>query len=207
MNRRFLLESLLKKPRLPSAFQEVEWIGSSGTQYIDTTFIWNSNSKCEIECSFDSQVLSQQRMGITGNISARCAFGVNNGIEATFVIGYNGTLTFGNITSNKHIFTLDYQNKQYGVDNSLVSVALSYAGDNSPFGLFRRYSSTTGSYEEFNISKAKLYSAKFYDNSVLVRNFVPCYRKADNEIGLYDLVNGVFYTNAGIGTFTKGGNV
>ena len=53
----------------------------------------------------------------------------------------------------------------------------------------------------------KMYYAKFYYNDVLVRDLVPCYRKADNEIGMYDLVNGVFYTNAGTGTFTKGGDV
>jgi hypothetical protein len=46
-----------------------------------------------------------------------------------------------------------------------------------------------------------------YDNNVLVRDFIPCYRKSDNEIGLYDVVNGVFYANAGSGTFTKGNNI
>ena len=34
------------------------------------------------------------------------------------------------------------------------------------------------------------------DNNSLVRIFIPCYRKADNKPGLYDLVNDVFYTNA-----------
>ena len=40
-----------------------------------------------------------------------------------------------------------------------------------------------------------------------IRNFVPCYRKSDNVIGLYDTVEGVFYTNAGTGSFTKGVDV
>jgi len=40
-----------------------------------------------------------------------------------------------------------------------------------------------------------------------IRNFVPCYRKADNVIGLYDMVEGKFYTNAGTGAFTKGADV
>lgn len=38
-------------------------------------------------------------------------------------------------------------------------------------------------------------------------NLVPCYRKSDGEIGMYDLVNGVFYTNSGSGTFIKGDDV
>ena len=50
-------------------------------------------------------------------------------------------------------------------------------------------------------------SIKIYEQNVLVRNYIPCYRKADNVIGLYDKVNGVFYTNAGSGTFLKGSDV
>ncbi len=46
-----------------------------------------------------------------------------------------------------------------------------------------------------------------YDNGTLVRDFIPCYRKQDGVIGMYDLANDVFYTNAGTGTFLKGANV
>jgi hypothetical protein len=54
--------------------------------------------------------------------------------------------------------------------------------------------------------KYKIYSCKLYKSNQMVRNFIPCYRKADNEIGMYDLVNKVFYTNQGTGTFLKGNN-
>ena len=33
-----------------------------------------------------------------------------------------------------------------------------------------------------------IYSLKFYDNTVLVRDLFPCYRISDNEIGLYDMM-------------------
>ena len=56
-------------------------------------------------------------------------------------------------------------------------------------------------------TKCKLYSMKLYEDSIIVRDFIPCYRKSDGEIGLYDLVNNVFYTNKGTGTFLKGENV
>lgn len=38
-------------------------------------------------------------------------------------------------------------------------------------------------------------------------DLVPCYRKADTVIGFYDVVNDVFYTNEGTGTFVKGPDV
>jgi hypothetical protein len=35
------------------------------------------------------------------------------------------------------------------------------------------------------------------------RDMIPCYRIADWEIWMYDVVNGVFYTNSWSWTFTK----
>ena len=53
----------------------------------------------------------------------------------------------------------------------------------------------------------RIYYFKIYENGVLVRNYVPCYRISDGVIGLYETVTGTFVTNAGEGTFTKGGNI
>lgn len=36
-----------------------------------------------------------------------------------------------------------------------------------------------------------------------VRNFIPC-KNISGILGLYDIVNNIFYTNAGTGTFTAG---
>lgn len=54
----------------------------------------------------------------------------------------------------------------------------------------------------------RVYSAKYYNNTdTLVRDLVPCYRKSDNVIWMYDLVNDQFYTNNWTWTFTKWPNV
>ena len=37
-------------------------------------------------------------------------------------------------------------------------------------------------------------------------HFIPCYRKIDNVIGMYDLIGKTFYFNQGTGSFTKGSN-
>ena len=57
------------------------------------------------------------------------------------------------------------------------------------------------------MSSMQLYELKMWKDDVLVRNFIPCYRKSDNVIGLYDLVNNVFYLNQGTGTFIKGEDI
>ena len=63
------------------------------------------------------------------------------------------------------------------------------------------------SYNDYPL-KGKIYYFKVTDKSTgkLERNMIPCYRKSDNVIGLYDTVNGEFYTNKGTGMFDKGSN-
>ena len=57
-----------------------------------------------------------------------------------------------------------------------------------------------------NYASMKLYSCKIYNNGTLVRDFVPV-KNSSGTIGLYDLVNSAFYTNAGSGTFTAGADI
>ena len=45
------------------------------------------------------------------------------------------------------------------------------------------------------------------ENDIVTREFIPCYRKQDGEIGLYDLINNQFYSNDGTGQFSKGADV
>ena len=45
-------------------------------------------------------------------------------------------------------------------------------------------------------SSIMLYELKISDNDKIIADFVPVYRRSDSKPGLYDLVNGEFYTNA-----------
>lgn len=41
----------------------------------------------------------------------------------------------------------------------------------------------------------------------IIGHFVPCYRKSDGEIGLYNIITNTFCTKIGSGSFTKGANI
>lgn len=58
-----------------------------------------------------------------------------------------------------------------------------------------------------NTGVVRSYYVKIYDGDVLVRDCIPCYRKSDGEIGMYDLVKHVFYTNQGASNFGRGEDV
>lgn len=53
-------------------------------------------------------------------------------------------------------------------------------------------------------SFCKIYNFKVYTDSMAttpIYEYIPAIRNADGEIGIYDIINDVFYTNAGTGTF------
>lgn len=50
-------------------------------------------------------------------------------------------------------------------------------------------------------SNVRIYSCKLYDDTTLVRDFIPCIRIADNKPGMYDIVGSTFYVNQGVGEF------
>lgn len=63
--------------------------------------------------------------------------------------------------------------------------------DQVPLGLFASYD---GNYNTpYRWAYMKLYSFQVTKNNTLVRDLVPCERDSDNMVGLYDLVNDVFY--------------
>lgn len=52
-----------------------------------------------------------------------------------------------------------------------------------------------------------LYGARISQDGEIVREYVPCRRKEDGVIGLYELNTGEFLTNAGTGDFVAGADI
>lgn len=59
--------------------------------------------------------------------------------------------------------------------------------------------------KDYSSSQIFVLRVKYSDE--LFRELIPCYRKVDLVAGMYDRVNGVFYTNAGTGSFIVGPDV
>lgn len=207
--------------RLPNTYQEVEYIQSTATdpwsdasswQYIDTLVTINKNIKVDIDMQFTSlAVQSRLFWWLYDSWSSWITFSpyINWSTQwarATSNWTWNWQSTSVAANTNRNRFVLD--NTRYIIYNS--SWTQVYNGTNS---------STISNSDTWTIpllaskdrslnrvsrhSSAKLYWCKIWDNDVLVRDFIPCYRKSDNVIWLYDLVNDQFYTNAWTWNFTK----
>lgn len=189
--------------RLPKEYQEVEWIQSSGTQYIDTGFVPNNNTRVVMDITVLNGTVSTffgARKGATdssftafclGTTSLRSDYGSSQ--KSLSISGVGSRVV---VDANKNVFN-------YGS----YSVTHSAATFNSTYSLYLLQNNYQGSADDNSCMAAILYASQVYDNGTLVRDYVPCYRKSDGAIGLYDIVNDGFYGNAGTGTFTKGADV
>ena len=186
-------------PKLPSGYTELEYIQSSGTQYIDTRFIPTSNTKISIDFQVLSVVADDT---IIGTINPNCVIGYNTTeIYAGFKLGTGTSIAIATTVTSRHtaelsngVFKVDAQQKSFdqvtGFSHTLT--ALIFASHYSGI--------SDGAYGK---CAAKVYSAKIYESGVLVRDFIPC-KNASGVVGMWDDVNSVFYQNAGSGTFIAG---
>lgn len=185
--------------KLPSGYTELEYIQSSGTQYIDTGFKPNQDTR--VVTKFDMLQTDTAWRKLWGSASgsydldfALCNFGT------TKLQSYYGTKTNNSVPitgmsldvdANKNIWKYSGETITFDKNNFTCAYSMyifDVNKDNDP---------------NYLPGMMKLYLFKIYDNDVLVRDFIPC-KNSSGTIGLYDSVNNQFYQNAGTGTFIAG---
>ena len=179
---------------LPEGYTEVEYLESTGTQWIDTGLISSADNKIYFDIDFEVN-------NISGNGADRNPIGSQNFAFNTYFLQVFLSKIYmfqGDINTE----VTDLRNKvkfyktNWYVNDELKNSSIGYPTSNCNIYLFKWGN---------NLSKNKLYKCNFFDEGEnLLREFIPCYRKSDNKPGLYDLVSGVFYTNQGTGEFTYG---
>ena len=189
-----------------SLYQQVEYIQSTGTQYIDTGMKMSDINKVTGTFSFVSTSAVQGLFGRWTSNSTTIQLIINptnNQICAKW-LDSNSCIE---MNTSKHSFELSSENTIIDGD-VMATYSKSNASDNVNVVLFARRSDNSGTGLS-NYANVKLYNFQIYSNNVPVRAFVPVYRKSDNKPGLLDTVNGVFYTNAATSgnDFTLGPNV
>ena len=100
------------------------------------------------------------------------------------------------------------------VSQNEIEFTTASTNNHANLALFTNYEWTDNNYPsphgetQNRNQKFRIYACKIYDeNGVKIREFIPCYRKSDSVIGMYDTINQTFYTNAGTGAFTKGSDI
>ena len=183
---------------LPVGYVRLDYIESTGTQWIDTGFKPNNKTriiaKCLIpkysEAFFGSKNVGQQLTFLA------IAEGNYRWTYGSSVIWISTATTPIILDSNKNNLSLSGDNYTQNATANTETFDLDYT-----LYLFARHNNNeTVSYGPGQ----RLFSCKIYDNGTLVRNYIPCYRYSDGVEGLYDTVGKQFYTNQGTGRFIRG---
>ena len=193
---------------LPSDYVQLDWIKSSGGSYIDTEYYPSNNTRV-------LTTLKDLPHAGAGNLYFGARVAINDSAFTFFdpsdTNGYRDD--FG---TSQHVLSSISMQGKFTIDKNKNTTTI-YDDDNTyihanpdtvfstPYSLFI-FSFNNGGipHATGEISSVTLYSFKIWDNDILVRDFIPCYRISDGAAGLYDTVNGVFYTNQGTGEFIKG---
>lgn len=194
---------------LPEEYQQVEYIEGNGSAYINTDYYPNSASRFSghitlpdhpynnTECFFGERLSYHAPAAWEFNyVAKQRALTIEIGSAKADTVSFpNGINLFFEITANKVL--LNAHEKYF---SSTVS-------DQARFPLYLFALNDNGI--SANYSTGKLYIFKIVEDNVLIKCFIPCYRKKDSEIGLYDIVEGSFYLpeNSGSARFEKGPDV
>lgn len=175
-----------------SDYNVVEYIESTGTQYIDTGLIMEKSTTMRMEIS--AQLTSNGNWaGVNGYMQHQASLG--GGSKGLFVVDYNGNTHIENVYFNNTLkYTQDWTSAYSGAKNKVAVIGMGNAENTWWTNISSNRYAQVG----------KWYYIKVYRSGTLVRDYVPCVRNSDGVAGLYDKVENKFYTNSGTGSFGSG---
>lgn len=187
---------------LPDGVVPVEYIESTGAQYIDTGYVYDNSLAYEIDC---------QMLGTSAQGGAFCGIGSGARFELSvsasrghFFAGFGNTQRFSYISYDnlRHIFFASIKDGFF-IDGILQTTF----GTNSQafgrtLGLFMRDTNNHS-----RPALCRMYSATFASGDGVVFDLIPV--RFPNELGewegaMYDFVTGELFRNQGTGSFVIG---
>lgn len=197
--------------RLPAGYTELEYIKStsSGSQYIDLNIMLYDtlNKNYDLAAKFNI-------IGPGSDNNQPTFFGCQNTTSpwpGTFI---RMTQTTATTVTGRYIGANVKDNNLGGV-NTVIELPVQTSPNKNLYNLnnsSRTHTWGTSLFCTFNsqdktsvnrFCEAKLYYFKLFVEGSLVRDMVPC-KNSSNVVGLYDLVNDVFYTSPNGAAFVAG---
>lgn len=200
---------------LPSAYQEVEWVqAASGVgAYIDLGFSFDTAAIVHLNMYCFDTTPSYIFGAAESSGKYRCMISAPyNGAKHAYCYGSDGS-SYITITAT---LLSGWNELKYTLKKGLISVKNETNGSNTQNTNNVAFTMSSNLYlfaQNYNGSmrhaaNRRIASFQYYDkNDELICDLIPCYRKSDGVIGMYDKARRMFLTNVGTGTFTKGADV
>lgn len=192
---------------LPGVYRAVEYLQSTGTQYIDSGIECTS----DLSVNFKALYTTNDNAAICGGIGLKddpiyfrhhCSpFGTNFKYWLQQDSSSTSSITVLDVGSINTIYevSIDAITGRWSVNG--ISRSITPLGNGmttgKSYGIFARIASTG----DLQSKPSRFYYFDFFRNGKCVGHFIPCVRKSDNKPGMYDTVSKAFFTNAGTGEF------
>ena len=210
MTRRRLMMLKKSSGRLPEGYTAVDYLQSSGTQWIEMGVTPNQNTKAVLKIKINKAPDPGAGTSLIGSRTG----GNSNDQFFTYLDIYNGTSRFlfrmdsqpkaiswtGLTTDKIYIVTLSGTEMKAELEDgtTVFSQTFSVSDFTSTvtMTLFKSKSFHRGFF-------GRIYSCKHYNGNELIQDFVPCL-DANGKPCMFDLVSQKPFYNAGTGSFTWG---
>ena len=183
--------------------RRVEYLESTGTQYIDTGVMYNNNSKIEIKFQYTTLTdgSAENYNGLFGRIDLPYKVDIRENDYGFTRVNYGTQLDvpLGNILQNINFHTLCLDKNILNIDEQEVKILNEQTFQMSKSLLLFAIGNAT------NMGFLKLYSCKIWQNNIIVRDFLPTISTEEGHIGeacLFDTVTNTYFYNQGTGEFT-----
>lgn len=185
----------------------VDYIESTGTQYIDTGVIQNSNQKFEIitqplTLAGNQAFFGSQTGSGSGSSGAKYMFlGIYTNHPGWLVqYGYaSDYFNYGTKDLNKHTFVLDLPNLTLNVDDVSYDISASSATISGTYSVWLFARNDNGAGRTFYTGR--VYGYKVYENGELIQDLKPCLHPKTFEACMYDMITKQYFYNQGAGEF------
>ena len=185
---------------LPGGYTRLDYIESTGTQYIDTGFVPNQDSRAIVEFMY-----LKSSNGTYGSRDTTSSDGFCLRVNSQrWQPQYNNNMRTVTSPLPDNGWHVAEQNKNVWYLDGVAKWTATYAAFTAPHpfaigGILANKSGVKTLYEGYS----RFRSCQLFDNGILVRDFVPC-KNPEGETGMYDTLHAKFYGNSGTGTFVAG---
>ena len=192
------IESISAEP-VSKDHLELEYIQSSGDQYINTEIAPTNNTVVDMTYNKSSLTIRswETHLGITAIFEC-----IRRNATNTIYFRINNVDLSAQYTENANtVYHIKFGNQKLIVNDSQIATYTNTFSTTRPIWLFRSNNQGGGNVVGDSII---FYGCKIYENDTMVRNFIPVYRISDSAICLYDTVTKEYFLNQGSGRFVAG---
>ncbi len=191
-----------RRGKTPNPVNYVEYIKSSGTQWIDSGVLVTPENMAKLRVVADIEIIPVSGSWVVSGIGGAFPYvyiGVNDVGRIAVGCGTFDQITAASYVQGRHTWDYDLATKTITVSDLLdaTAISLNTSWSNSRNFYISAYNNGSGAV----CHKEKNWGYKFYLEGTLIRDLRPCY-DPDGVACLYDKVEKKYYYNQGTGKFT-----